>query len=122
MLTVLKNVFKVNNEDTLTLSCTMLKNGQTYFKNLAVWTRQDFYSMLGHFLTLYMKRGKFNVRAKWVTPTGVFIVNLEFIQQVVQYFNPFHVNVTFINSPKQTTSTFLIFLGDIEREYIHKMS
>ena len=69
-----------------------------------------------------MKRGKFNVRAKWVNPTGVFIVNLEFIQQVVQYFNPFHVNVTFINTLKQTTSTFLIFLGDIEREHIHKMS
>ena len=26
----------------LTLSCTMLKNGQTYFKNLAVFTPQDF--------------------------------------------------------------------------------
>ena len=122
MLTVLKNAFKINDEDTLTLSCTMLKYDQRYFKNLAVGTRQNFYSMLGQFLTLYMKRGKFNVRAKWVTPTGVFIVNLEFIQQVVQYFNPFHVNVIFINTPKQTTSTFLIFSGGIEREYIHKMS
>ena len=78
----------------------MLKNGQTYFKNLAVSTRQNFYSMLGHFLTLYMKRGKFNVRAKWVTPTGVFIVNHEFIQQVVQYFNPFRVTVPQHKQPR----------------------
>ena len=27
----------------------MLKNGQTYFKNLAVFTSQDFKSMFGHF-------------------------------------------------------------------------
>ena len=26
----------------LTFSCKMLQNGQTYFKNLAVWTPQDF--------------------------------------------------------------------------------
>ena len=31
----------------------MLKNGQTYFKNLAVWTPQDFESMFGHFSTLW---------------------------------------------------------------------
>ena len=30
----------------------MLKNGQTYFKNLAVFTPQDFKSMFGHFSTL----------------------------------------------------------------------
>ena len=29
-------------KNTLTLSCMMLKNGQTYFKNLAVYTPQDF--------------------------------------------------------------------------------
>ena len=28
------------------------KNGSTNFKNLAVWTPQDFNSMLGHFSTL----------------------------------------------------------------------
>ena len=39
----------------LTLSCIMLHNGQTYFKNLAWWTPQDFKSMFGHFTTLYMK-------------------------------------------------------------------
>ena len=33
----------------------MLKNGQTYFKNLVVFTTQDFHSMLGHFSTLCMK-------------------------------------------------------------------
>ena len=27
---------------SLTLNCIMLKNGQTYFKNLAVFTPQDF--------------------------------------------------------------------------------
>ena len=29
----------------------MLKNGQTYFKNLAAFTPQDFYSIFGHFST-----------------------------------------------------------------------
>ena len=29
-------------QDILTLYCIMLKNGQTYFKNLAVFTPQDF--------------------------------------------------------------------------------
>ena len=38
-----------------TLSYIMLKNGQTYFKNLAVFTPQDFQSMFGHFSTLGMK-------------------------------------------------------------------
>ena len=33
----------------------MLKNGQTYFKYLAVFTPQDFSSMFGHFSTLYNK-------------------------------------------------------------------
>ena len=36
----------------LTLSFIMLKNGQTYFKNLAVFTPQDFKIMFGHFSTL----------------------------------------------------------------------
>ena len=31
----------------------MLQNGQTYFKNLAVWTSQEF--MFGHFTILCMK-------------------------------------------------------------------
>ena len=30
-------------------------NGQTYFKNLAAFTPQDFKSMFGHFTTLCMK-------------------------------------------------------------------
>ena len=33
----------------------MLKNGQTYFKNLTVFTPQDSYSIFGHFSTLCMK-------------------------------------------------------------------
>ena len=33
----------------------MLKNGQTYFKNLALFTPQDFLIMFGHFWTLRMK-------------------------------------------------------------------
>ena len=36
----------------LTLYFIMLKNGQTYFKNIAVFTPQDFESMFGHFSTL----------------------------------------------------------------------
>ena len=33
----------------------MLKNGQTYVKNLAVFTPQDFQSIFDHFSTLSMK-------------------------------------------------------------------
>ena len=33
----------------------MLYNGQTYFKDLAVFTPQDFKSMFSHFTTLCMK-------------------------------------------------------------------
>ena len=39
----------------LTFSLIMLKNGQTCFKNLAVFTPQDFKSMSDHFSTLWMK-------------------------------------------------------------------
>ena len=33
----------------------MFKNGQTYFKNLPVFTKQDFQSLFGHFSTLCIK-------------------------------------------------------------------
>ena len=33
----------------------MLKNGQRYFKNLTVWTPQNFKGMFGRFSTLWMK-------------------------------------------------------------------
>ena len=33
----------------------MFKNGQTYFKNLAVFTLQDFKSIFDHFLSLWIK-------------------------------------------------------------------
>ena len=39
----------------LTLPCIMLKNGQTYFKNLAVFKTKDFKNMFGHFSTLCIK-------------------------------------------------------------------
>ena len=45
---------------TLTLSCIMLQNGQTYFKCLTVWTPQDFWRMFGYFTTLCMKGIKNN--------------------------------------------------------------
>ena len=41
---------------SLTLPFIMSKNVQTYFKNLAVWIPQDFWSMFSHFSTLYIKR------------------------------------------------------------------
>ena len=33
----------------------MLKNGQTYFNNLAAFTPQDIWSMFGHFTALWME-------------------------------------------------------------------
>ena len=41
---------------SLTLLCMMLKNGPTRFKNLALWTPQDFQSMFVQFSTLRSKR------------------------------------------------------------------
>ena len=41
----------------LTISCIVLKNSQTYFKNLPAWTPHNFQSMCGHFSTLSMKKG-----------------------------------------------------------------
>ena len=40
----------------LIFSCISLKNGKTYFKNLAVFTPHDFQSIFGHFSTLCMRR------------------------------------------------------------------
>ena len=42
--------------DCLTFSCIMLNNGQAYYKNLAVFTPQDFKSMFGLFTTICIKR------------------------------------------------------------------
>ena len=39
----------------LTFSRMTLKNGQTHFKNLSLWTTQNFQSMFGHFSTPRMK-------------------------------------------------------------------
>ena len=41
--------------DYLTLLCIMLKNGQTCFKNLVVFTLQNFLIMFGHFSKLYLR-------------------------------------------------------------------
>ena len=40
----------------------MLKNGQTYLKNLAVFTPQDFKGNFGHFSTLYTKGSTLRVK------------------------------------------------------------
>ena len=40
---------------SINLPCILLKNDQTYFKNSALWTLQDFKSMFCHFTTLYME-------------------------------------------------------------------
>ena len=50
-----KNVREKATKCSLTLSCIMLQNSQTYFKNLAVFTPQDFKSMFDHFTTLCTK-------------------------------------------------------------------
>ena len=39
-------------KEKLDFSCIILKNGQTYFENLAVWRPQVFQSMFGHFSIL----------------------------------------------------------------------
>ena len=39
----------------VTLLCIMLKNGQTYFKNLAMSTAEDLKSTFSHFSTLCME-------------------------------------------------------------------
>ena len=44
-----------NIEISLILSFKTLKNGQTYFKDLAVRASEDFKNMFGHFSTLCMK-------------------------------------------------------------------
>ena len=41
--------------DGITLLYIIMKNGQTYFRNLAVFTPQDFYSMFDRFSTLCIK-------------------------------------------------------------------
>ena len=47
--------FGVAIRQILTFYFIMLKNDQTFFKNLAVWTLEDFKSMFGHFSTLWNK-------------------------------------------------------------------
>ena len=51
---VLEQTYYVTAGVKLTLSFT-LKNGQIYFKNLAVFKTQDLYGIFGQFSTLWMK-------------------------------------------------------------------
>ena len=54
---MIHNSRKVNqsNSFVVTPACIMSKNGQTYFKSLAVFMSQDFESVIGHFSALCMK-------------------------------------------------------------------
>ena len=63
----------------LTLSCMMLKNGQTYFKNLVVFTPQDFKSMFEHFSTSCMKGLKGYNFKKYLTRTSIDKKNLAYL-------------------------------------------
>ena len=42
IIQIIIHVFDNREKGSLTLYCIMLKNGQTYFKNVAVFTPQDF--------------------------------------------------------------------------------
>ena len=50
----------------------MLKNGQTYVRNLVLWTTQDFFSIFVHFSTLCLKglksKGAVNAGVSWTGP------------------------------------------------------
>ena len=59
-----KVTFWTNCAFSLTLSFTMLKNGQIYFKNVTVKPPQDFKSIFGHFSTLWMIGLNYN-SVKW---------------------------------------------------------
>ena len=45
---ILKVTFLLESAELMS-SCIMLKNDQTYFKNLAAFTLQDFKRIIGHF-------------------------------------------------------------------------
>ena len=79
----------------MTLSCIMLKNGQIYFKKLAVWTPSDFLSMSGHFSTLCMD--------------GLNRVSLKTLKQTISWHT--HIKTLRVNSDSQW------HLRNIERRY-----
>ena len=69
---------------TLTLSCIMMKYDLTCFKNLAVFTLQDFISMVGHFLSFR--------KIPWIARSIVFVepdlfqmFEKQFTEGVLQY-------------------------------------
>ena len=45
----------LKNKNGLTLSCIMLTSGQNYYKNLAMFTLQDFQRTFHHFSSLFME-------------------------------------------------------------------
>ena len=92
--------FKINIDNGfIHLSFNMLKNGQTYFKNLAVFavfTGQDFWNIFCHFSTLWIK---------W----------LKLTLQKQQWYLPIAHQYS-ISIPPETI-TFLTFSGVVEMEY-----
>ena len=52
---IFHDTFQSHKKCYLTVLCILLKNGQTYFKNLVVFTPQDFKSIFDHFSILCMK-------------------------------------------------------------------
>ena len=59
----------------------MLKNGQTYIKNIAVFTPQDFKSMFGHFSTLCnkgLRQIEWGIQSRLITKNGNLPVTIFF--------------------------------------------
>ena len=52
---------------TLTIICIMFKNGQRYFKNLAIGTPQDLESIFDHFSTLCITSQACSKLSDWIT-------------------------------------------------------
>ena len=75
----------------------MLKIGQTYFKNLAGFTLQDFKSMFDHFSTLYMK-GLF---------CSVYCISFNFKVKIILL----HIN-SFSSNHAKWSNTFKQFVGN----------
>ena len=68
----------------------MVKNGQTYYKNLAVFTPQDFYSMFGHFSTLFMKGLMFQIPSDWDLTPRFLMLRLNFFFTKLSKFDIYY--------------------------------
>ena len=95
----------------------MLKNGQTFIKNLTVFTLQDFWSMFYHYSTLSMK---------WLNicfpdyhllvhrrSSGVFIVNFELISHLFLLFLLLTLNKEMLAGFIVCVCVFLNFIRSI---------